>query len=365
MHRKSLVLFLVVPILSSFAFSQQPAQQKHEVNVSPSVQHGPATSATADDARIKNFDFPELARAVEMMPPSADRDYFGGVLANRQGHVKESITVLEKVLPQIESSNPARGAIALNTLADDYMKLYRYADAVRVYEQLLHGFASQMDAIERKSVEDDYHVAVLLKDAPPQTIAFQAPVDVPTNRNPVLGSFDAKVTANGIGESWILDTGANLSTVSASFARKLGVSLSKDTAQTQGITGAENPLHTAILPELKIGGAVVHNVVLLVLDDANLNVPTGKTTHYQIQAILGYPVMQALERITFTHDGHFLAGPDSPTSDNGARLYMNELTPLLECGVENRSVLFSFELEPTAASSPTATTTISPPSSAV
>src|SRR5262249_52968348 len=139
------------------------------------------------------------------------------------------------------------------------------------------------------------------------------------------------------------DTGANFSTVSASFAKRLGLQVSKEAAQTQGITGAENPLHTAIVPELKIGGATVRNVVVLVLDDTNLNVATGKTTRYQIHAILGYPVFRALQRITFTKDGHFLAGPDSPSGTGGARLYMKELTPLLACKLHGRTALFSFD----------------------
>ena len=277
------------------------------------------------------------------MPRSLERDYFAGVLANREGQIAQSIAMLSKVVKQLESSNPSRAAIALHTLADDYMKSYRYGDAIRAYEDLLHKFPSQMDDTERKSAEDEYHAVLLLKDAPPQTISFEGAVDVPTHRNPVLGAIEAKLKVNGVEQSWMLDTGAHLSTVSASFARKLGVSLSKDAAQTQGITGAENKLHTAILPELKVGGATLRNVVLLVLDDNSLNVPTGKTSRYQIHAVLGYPVMQALGRITFTSNGHFLGGPDSPSGENGARLYMNELTPLLQCRVENREVLFSFD----------------------
>ncbi|MDR3747433.1 MAG: aspartyl protease family protein [Acidobacteriota bacterium] len=97
------------------------------------------------------------------------------------------------------------------------------------------------------------------------------------------------------------------------------------------------------MPELKLGNATVRNVVLLVLDDSNQNVPTGEKTHYQVDAILGYPVLQALGSITFTSDGHFLGGPNSPSGQNGAKLYMHELTPLLECEVETRKVLFSFD----------------------
>ena len=277
------------------------------------------------------------------MPPSPDRDYFAGVLANRAGRVNESIALLTKALPQIEASSPARAAVGFESLADDYVKAYRYSDALPAYEKLFQKFASQMDPVEKKSVEDDYHAVMLLKDTPPQTVSFDGPIDLPLQRNPKIGTIDSTFTVNGVEQSWILDTGANFSTVSASFAAKLGLKLSKGTAQTQGVTGAENKLHIAIVPEMKLGGATVRNVVLLVLDDENLNLQISKTEKYQIDAVLGYPVMQALKRVTFTKDGHLLAGPDSVPAQNGARLYMDRLTPLLECAVGDRKVLFSFD----------------------
>lgn len=301
------------------------------------------TSPSDLDAAIKNFDYSQLADAMNAMPESAEREYFGGVLANRSGQIDESIELLTKVLPGLKSSRPDRASIALQTLADDYQKSFRYNDAIAAFEDLLHNFASQMDAIEKHGAEDDYQVALLLKDAPPQTISFDAGIDLPTDRTPAIGTIETSLTVNGVVQSWILDTGANISTVSASFAAKLGVRLSNDAAQTEGITGAENKLRIAILPEMKLGGATIRNVVLLVLDDASLNIPLGKKARYQINAILGYPVLEALGRITFTKDGHFLAGPDSPSGQGGARLYVDGLTPLLECEVQNRKVLFSFD----------------------
>jgi hypothetical protein len=45
----------------------------------------------------------------------------------------------------------------------------------------------------------------------------------------------------------------------------------------------------------------------MIFDDANLRFGGGKHA-YQINAILGYPVFQALGAITFLHDGEFTAG---------------------------------------------------------
>jgi predicted aspartyl protease len=338
-------------------------EQRPQAHVRPEVRprQGAQPVATVDGL-ISAFQFKDLAREVAAMAPSVDRDYFAGVLANRQGRVADSVPLLEKVLPSLKISNPARAAMALRALADDYVKLHRYSDAAGTYGLLLQGFGAHLRATERRSTEDDYNTLRLLKDAPPQTISFEGPVNLPTHRNQTLDTIDATLTVNGVTESWILDTGANFTAITATFARRLGVTLSKERAQTQGITGAENDLRVAILPEMKVGGATVRNVVLIVLNDDSFNVPAG-TSHYQINAVLGYPVLQALQRVTFTADGHLLAGPGSPSADDGATLYMNLLMPLLECTVTGRPVLSPSTPAPTTASSRCATTARSPTSS--
>jgi hypothetical protein len=103
----------------------------------------------------------------------------------------------------------------------------------------------------------------------------------------------------------------------------------------------ENPLHVALLPTLQIGGATLHNVVLMVLEDTSLNISLGKQS-YQINAIIGYPVFQALGTIRFLHDTEFEAGIETPTG-TGARMYMKGLTPIVECNVEGKELPFSFD----------------------
>lgn len=142
---------------------------------------------------------------------------------------------------------------------------------------------------------------------------------------------------------WLLDTGANLSVVSKTFAERLGLKLFPGVARTQGgMTGIENPLRVSMLPTLQMGGATLHNVVVLVLDDANLNINLGKQT-YQINGIIGYPVFQALGTITFLHNGEFEAGEAVGASGAGTRMYLNELTPVVICKVEGVDLPFSFD----------------------
>jgi hypothetical protein len=54
-------------------------------------------------------------------------------------------------------------------------------------------------------------------------------------------------------------------------------------------------------------------------------------------------VFQALRTITFLHDGEFEAGDEARAAGTGARMYMNYLTPIVECEIEGRNLPFSFD----------------------
>jgi hypothetical protein len=315
--------------------------QARQPNASPGEQV--TAPYRALDPAIEKFEFAALRDAIEVLAPSPPRDYFAGVLANRDGKPAESATLLERSLSWAKQSDPKRAAWALEALADDYVKAFRYSDAVRAYEDLFQHYAALLDAAQKQDDDDDFRTLQLLRDAPPQTILIEGPVALRTHRNAVLDTIETELTVNGVTASWLIDTGANFSAVSESFAQRLGVKLSEGKAQSQGITGAENQLRSAILPALHLGGAMVRHVVLIVLPDSSLNVPAGPKHRYQIQAILGYPVLRALGRFTLTRDGQFLAGPASPSSESGAPLYMYKLNPLLQCNVGNRPLIFSYD----------------------
>ena len=131
--------------------------------------------------------------------------------------------------------------------------------------------------------------------------------------------------------------------VSRSFANRLGLKLLPGVGQTMaGVTGIENPLQVALLPTLRMGGATLRNVVMMVLDDSNLKVGLGEQA-YQINGIIGYPVFQALGTVTFLHDGEFEAGDKNRSMQGGARMYLKLMTPVIECVVQGKNLPFSFD----------------------
>ena len=300
------------------------------------------TKLDTDAARLR---YDNLALDLATTPPGPEHDLFAGVLADRTNHLDEAITLLAP-LASDPTFSPTRLALVLGSLADANLKLFRYAQASALYTRLLTEAPSGLSPALLKDDQDDAETIKLLLNAPPQTIDITTPIDLPTH-NDHLKSITADLTVHNITAPWILDTGANFSVVSESFARQLGLTLSTGIAHTQGATGAENPLRVAILDTLPIGNATVHNVVLLVLPDANLTLQSGRKSHV-IPAILGYPVFQALGIIRFTHGHHFQAGPTLPlpsdaSPDYSAPIYMEKLNILFSCRTHNLSRAFLFD----------------------
>jgi predicted aspartyl protease len=301
-----------------------------------------AKADDSPDGEVRDFALPQLESRLKTMSAGPERDYFTGVLANRAGRIEESIRLLESVLPEMRKTNPARAAVALEALANDYLKVFRYADAARAYDDLLTNFSGQLGKTKLQETQDDAGVAHVLSGAPIETIKMHGQTRLKTDRNPI-GSLVTELKVNGVRERWLLDTGANFSVVSKSFAEKLGLKPLPGMAQTMsGLTGIENPMKIAILQELRMGGATIQNVVLLIFDDANLKINLGKES-YQINGIVGYPVFQAFGTITFERDGWFEGGETAKRNDAGTTMYMKLLAPVIECRVEGNELPFTLD----------------------
>jgi hypothetical protein len=299
-----------------------------------------AQTPTPLDTDAAQLHYDDLTRDLAQTPPGPTHNLFAGVLADRTTHLDDALRLLTPLASDATLS-PSRLALVLGSLADANLKLFRYAQASALYTRLLTTDPSGLPPALLKDDQDDSDILKLLLTAPPQTITIDAPIDLPTHSNP-LGSITADLTVHNITAPWILDSGASFSAISESFARQLGLTISPGIAHTLGATGVENPDHVAILDTLSLGGATLHNVVLLVLPDATLKIKTGKKK-FVIPAILGYPVFQALGIIRFTHDHHFQAGPTLPLTGDSSPIYMEKLNILFSCKTHNLARPFLFD----------------------
>ncbi|MBT2186885.1 retropepsin-like aspartic protease [Sphingobium nicotianae] len=129
------------------------------------------------------------------------------------------------------------------------------------------------------------------------------------------------VSVNDHPAELILDSDANLSFLSESAAKRMGLTIRDSDATTAGALGAASRLRITIA-DIRIGKTHVRNVAFMVLpDNASLFAPLAPLQ----QGALGLPVMLALERMSWDSDGSFRIGaghdptrPSSPLAFDGA-----------------------------------------------
>ncbi|HEY7387679.1 MAG TPA: pepsin/retropepsin-like aspartic protease family protein [Bryobacteraceae bacterium] len=254
--------------------------------------------AAADlDQLLDSHRFFELRRQLAQPgSESAETLFYRGVLECRFGHEDSGIAKLQEVL----ATNPSQ-AVARRSheeMAEAFKRMGRYRESA---EQLAGALRlTPKDDPEYAGNENDRLLMDSLSDVAPGTVEFGDAVTVRAIRNP-LGSWNVPVTVNHVQGQWIFDTGANWSTVTESEARRMGLSVVETKAYVTGSTGAKNRMRLAFAQNLEFSGAHIHNVVLLVLADASLNI--APLHHYQITGILGIPVLRSLGSVGISKEG--------------------------------------------------------------
>lgn len=189
------------------------------------------------------------------------------------------------------------------------------ARATVAWEAVLRrdGRAGDADRVARS-----HALPALLADAPPQSLEH-APrrARLPLRRDEA-GLPRVQASINGQRQEMVLDTGANLSVLSASAARRLGVRVAARPASVQSSTRSALGARVGVAERLEIGGSVLRNVAFLVLDDASLRLPVVEG--YRIDAVLGFPVFRALGRVRFEPDAFVVAPAPAADACAGAPL---------------------------------------------
>jgi Aspartyl protease len=296
------------------------------------------------DALLQQRHYVELEHALVIseseLPPSS-RAYFRGVLANRINHVQKSVRLLKPLIPTLLKNSPVRAELALCTLADDYARSFRYGNAARFYAQ-----ADRLAEQEEKNSECGAGREAsrwgLLSNARAQTVTTAGVFTIRGKRD-ALGLFQVSITSGNYTGSWIVDSGANISVIGRSVANKLGVEMSTGRGTAEGIAGLSVPIRAGVIPEIRLGPALLRNVAVLVVKDSDLSFPKFD---YRIEGSLGLPVLAALGRVTFHHDGRINFSPVERSPDKGTgshNFFLEKFTPLISADFGHGTQLFTLD----------------------
>ncbi|WP_232305303.1 retropepsin-like aspartic protease [Erythrobacter dokdonensis] len=286
----------------------------------------PETSAKTRDLLASGDLVALLAAASAARDGTPEADLLGGVAAGLMLNDTEAAILLERYLA---SGDTTAIYFAASALAGVEMRHGRYDRAAAALRLALRPdvIATASDR-DRRSTEQFMPVLEALEG-----IAAQSGPSIPTGETGVTRDAAelplARVVIEGQPQPVILDTGANLSVIVRSRAAALGLRMLDAQVSVASPVAEQTPVQLAIADRLEIGGAGFRNVVFLVLPDEALTFAEGR---YKIEAILGFPVLSRLGRLTFSASeagGAMAFQPSARREDpaNPPNLLVDGLTP--------------------------------------
>lgn len=269
-------------------------------------------------------------------PGGTEALFYKGAVCNKFNSLDSAALYLEQYAKS--GSDPELLAETYSILADTYVKTFQYEKSAEASDYWLANYSNTVDSAK---LEDIVHAAKLWKacsSVPPQEIIQKEDVGLKITRD-IAGLMNLPVVIGTDTVSFIFDTGANVSTISRTYAKKLNLLLMNDSLLVGAITGNKVYIRPGVAPLLKIGSAEIRNAIFLVMDDAALSFPQA---NYQINGIIGFPIIEGFGEFTiFRNDSIHI-----PADKSGSGLHnmaLEELTPYVIGKCEGKDLYFSFD----------------------
>ena len=208
-------------------------------------------------------------------------------------------------------------------------RLYQYTEAKEAVSDILEHYYSGLPQKDKDDYENMKAIWTALSGQPAQQVLHRGSLIIKMTRDKANLTNLPVRTRNGVID-FIFDTGANLSTVTQSTAQRMMMKTLGATIEVGSITGAKVMSDLAVCPEFSIGNITVKNAVFLVFPDAALAVPQ---IEYQINGIIGFPVIEALKEVQITQQDEFIV-PDTPSVVHEQNMALDFLTPVIRIGDE-------------------------------
>lgn len=270
---------------------------------------------------------------------STDLLFYRGVVSNKFNQTEASISYLRSYLKRVEGSkNAALIRDSYEILADNYLKICQYRKAAEAYTTILTRFREGLDPKRVADHENAVRLWGALRKLPRQTATFKGDSKIQSFKDQLeLTNFPVEV--NGQKVSFVFDTGANISSITTSFAGKLGIKIIDASIEVGGITGNKVKTRLGTAPEMKIGNVIVRNVAFLIFDDQDLYITPAR---FQLNAVIGFPVIAALREITIGRNGEVVI-PAKPSKRSARNMCLDGLTPLIVGTFKGKLLTFSFD----------------------
>jgi hypothetical protein len=231
--------------------------------------------------------------------------YFRPFVESAFHHYPESIRHIDSLLKTPGSFRDDTAQVNLMLLLrDNYFKTFQYKKAAETGRELAGKYKNILGD-RLPEVENTLIIHESLTSIPPQHIDLKkATLHWKFNR---MGLIEIPIRRVASDFPMVIDTRAHISTVTESFAQKLGLRiLDVSYEESSGITGNKFQSGLGIADSLYIGDILVQHVVFQVLPDKALYFPS---IDFILQGILGFQVITQLKEIHIHRNGDLIISP--------------------------------------------------------
>lgn len=213
----------------------------------------------------------------------------------------------------------------LRTRQMNHSKLFEYKEADEAMDEMLTSNKSQIKEEDVEDYENTKKIWAALAGEPPQQVIIYEHTVLKLKRDK-LGLQNLELKLDSLVMDFIFDTGANFSTVTESTAQKLKIRIMDTTVIDVGsITGNKVKSKIGVCPEFSLGDILVKNAVFLVMPDEALAIPQ---IPFQINGIIGFPVIEAMKEVQLTRSGEFIV-PSQRSAHREQNMALSFLTPVI------------------------------------
>lgn len=288
----------------------------------------PRLGAAADNANLKSLY--DAHRWFDLRDAVAERpapSFYQGAVAcafNDLSRCEERLKPVVTSHPYSDDTIKAR-----RLLASAYLRLGKYQEAL-----------AQMNAILALRPEDsdagsEHPLLAALSEIPDQAVVHSTFTTVE------LKDSGLPISINGVQGAYWFDTGADLSVLSESEAKRYGLPVLAAPIKEGDVNGTQVDSRVAVADELSIGGIHLGHVAFLVVSD---NQPPFNQTPPGSRGLIGIPVLLALQRFVWRADRKFEIGskpltPGVPHAD----LCFDGHHPVAQIQFEGHSLAFTLD----------------------
>ena len=227
--------------------------------------------------------------------------------------------------------------ILLNLEADNATKLYDYRRAANTYQLIID--QCKPDSAERADILNSLALWGAIANVPPQAVVQRRDASLKWRKDKI-GLVQVPVHAGKDSCDLVFDTGANLSVITETGAKKLHMQIYPVKLDLgAGTTGQTVQSSLAVADSLYLGDVLLRHVVFLLLPDDMLYF---KQADYRQQGIIGLPLMVELGQINLYRDGRLVVPLHAERAD-GHNLALDGLMPIVEYAFKRDHLPFRFD----------------------